>query len=183
MKIARAFPVFVNTLFCRKKPSDEQILISVLSATGLPSRSKTSMFTGFLAVGLTSVHFLVLLGDRYVGYSLDQLLVPFASVYRPLWIAFGIVAFYCLVVIALSWYIRNWIGPLAWRILHYGTYGLYLMALGHSIMCGSDTGQLWANLLYWLTFTILAGLTLWRFSDAGAKRVSEGLSPSYRYPR
>ena len=52
-------------------------------------------FTSLLGLGFAVLHVLTLLGDRYIGYSLVQVLVPFANApYRPLWVALGQVALY-----------------------------------------------------------------------------------------
>ena len=42
-------------------------------------------FVSLLAVGFTLLHMVVLLFDRYMPYSPLQILVPFLSDYRPLW--------------------------------------------------------------------------------------------------
>ena len=50
-----------------------------------------------------------------------------------------------------------------WREIHYVSFAAYLLALGHGIMAGTDTSQVWAQLLYWSTGSLVLALCLWRF--------------------
>ncbi len=103
---------------------------------------------GVLFVGL---HVSVLLLDQYVGFSLGELLVPFHSPYQPLWVGFGQVAFYLLLLTTFSFYVRKLIGQRWWRGLHYGTFALYAFALAHGILAGTDSGRLWMLMIYCTT--------------------------------
>ncbi|MDO8670718.1 MAG: hypothetical protein Q7O66_04720 [Dehalococcoidia bacterium] len=58
------------------------------------------------------------------------------------------------------------IGKTFWRNLHFATYGLIVLALGHSFMAGTDTRQTWAILLYAVTAMVVCELTLFRLLDA-----------------
>ena len=46
-------------------------------------------FISLLAIGFILLHIAVLMADRYLPYTLAQILVPFLSPYRPLWVAIG----------------------------------------------------------------------------------------------
>src|SRR5439155_11876718 len=68
---------------------------------GMPTSYEIHRFTGFLGIGFGLIHALVLLGDKYITYTLPQLLVPFlSSNYRPEWVGFGQLSFYLLLVVA-----------------------------------------------------------------------------------
>src|SRR3954453_960733 len=59
--------------------------------------------TSLLGLAFAVFHVLILLADRYIGYTLIQLLVPFATdAYRPVWVALGQVGMYALIVVTLS---------------------------------------------------------------------------------
>lgn len=118
--------------------------------------------TALVALGFTAVHMLTLLGDPYRGFTLGQVLVPFAATYRPAWTALGLFAFYLAVAVTASYYVRRRIGQRAWRALHYASYGAFVMALGHAVLSGTDTGEPWTNLLYYTTGTAVAVLTILR---------------------
>ena len=50
-------------------------------------------FISLLGIGFLFLHLGVLLFDRYLPYSIAQVLVPFLSPYRPLWVGVGGIAF------------------------------------------------------------------------------------------
>src|SRR4051812_42169861 len=117
---------------------------------GMPGSLELHRFTGLLGIGFGLVHALVLLGDKYMNYTLGQLLVPFmAGDYRAEWVGFGQLSFYLLVVVAFSWYVRDRLGVHAWRLIHMLSFALFLMVLIHGLKSGTDSGTLWASALYW----------------------------------
>ncbi|HEY2772072.1 MAG TPA: hypothetical protein VGI87_15965, partial [Solirubrobacteraceae bacterium] len=64
------------------------------------------------------VHGVTLLGDTSVRMSLAGISVPFVSGFKTFWTTTGIVAGWMLIVLALSYYARRWIGTARWRKLH-----------------------------------------------------------------
>jgi sulfoxide reductase heme-binding subunit YedZ len=90
-----------------------------------------------------AVHGLALLGDGYIKISLAGVALPFASSYKPLWTSAGIVAFWGLALLGLSYYARRRIGPARWRSLHRFTALAWLLGLVHSLGEGTDAGQTW----------------------------------------
>ncbi len=126
-------------------------------------------FTSLLGLGFVVLHIFSLLGDHYVGLTLQQLLVPFAASYQPVWLAVGTIAFYLLVIVTVSFYVRSFIGQKTWRALHFVTFAIFFMALLHGLFAGSDS-ESWAKVLYWLTAVIVTVLTIGRMWDAGAAK-------------
>ncbi len=127
-----------------------------------------------LALVYIVFHMLILLGDRYIGFSLISLLVPFATTaYRPFWVGLGQVAAYLLAMVALSSYVRRRIGTRVWRALHYTTFILFYLALAHGLLAGTDAQTPWALALYLSTGLVTYALTVYRIlisvsSRAGA---------------
>jgi sulfoxide reductase heme-binding subunit YedZ len=99
------------------------------------------------------VHGLSLLGDQYLHPSLVDVAVPFISGYQTLWTATGILAFWMLAALGLSYYARGRIGAQRWRRLHRFTALAWVLGLAHSLGEGSDAGQLW-----FLAMVAIAGL-------------------------
>ena len=64
------------------------------------------------------VHGLSLLGDGFLHPSLADVAIPFAGAYKTLWTSAGIVAFWALAALGLSYYARGRIGQQRWRKLH-----------------------------------------------------------------
>jgi sulfoxide reductase heme-binding subunit YedZ len=89
------------------------------------------------------VHGLALLGDSYMHPSLADISIPLVSSYRTLWTSSGIVAFWVLAALGLSYYARARIGVARWRALHRFTAVAWLLGLAHSLGEGSDSGATW----------------------------------------
>jgi methionine sulfoxide reductase heme-binding subunit len=89
------------------------------------------------------VHGLTLLGDGYLHPSLGDVALPLLSGYRTLWTSTGIVAFWALAVLGLSYYARGRIGAQRWRSLHRFAALAWILGLAHSLGEGTDAGQLW----------------------------------------
>jgi predicted ferric reductase len=119
---------------------------------GGPTAFDLHQYASLLGLGMALFHTLILLGDRYIGYTPVQLFVPFASLnYQPFWIGLGQVAFYLLVIVSFSFYVKRWLGRQAWRTIHGLSFALFALALLHGIFSGSDTASGWVQLLYWVS--------------------------------
>jgi len=90
-----------------------------------------------------AVHGLSLLGDAYLHPSLADLTVPFLSGYNTLWTSTGIVAFWAMLILGVSYYARTRIGVQRWRKLHRFTALAWILGLVHSLGEGTDAGQTW----------------------------------------
>ena len=89
------------------------------------------------------VHVLTLLGDNFFRPSLADLTIPFVSGYETVWTTIGIVAFWAMLALGLSYYARTKIGVQRWRALHRFTALAWVLGLAHSLGEGTDAGQLW----------------------------------------
>ncbi len=89
------------------------------------------------------VHGLTLLGDAYLHPSLGDIAIPFLSGYRTLWTSMGIVAFWALLALGLSYYARTRIGVQRWRRLHRFAALAWILGIAHSLGEGTDAGQTW----------------------------------------
>ncbi len=120
-------------------------------------------FTALLAMGFLAVHVFALLGDQYFSFGMKELLLPFASPYRPLWTTLGVLSLYAAVVVTFSFYVRQRIGMKAWRAIHYTSIAVFVGALIHGIKAGADITAPWMQGVYLATGMAAAGLFLWRF--------------------
>ncbi|HXP36531.1 MAG TPA: hypothetical protein VN817_02090 [Solirubrobacteraceae bacterium] len=89
------------------------------------------------------VHVLTLLGDGFLNLGAAELTIPFVSGYETLWTTIGIVAFWAMLALGLSYYARAKIGVQRWRVLHRFTALAWLLGLAHSLGEGTDAGQAW----------------------------------------
>jgi sulfoxide reductase heme-binding subunit YedZ len=90
-----------------------------------------------------AVHGLTLLGDGFLNPSLADISVPFASGYMTFWTTMGIVSFWALLALGLSYYARARIGVQRWRMLHRFTALAWILGIAHSLGEGTDAGQVW----------------------------------------
>lgn len=109
-----------------------------------------------------AIHVTMMLLDPFAGFSVTDLLVPFASSYRPLWLSLGIVAAELALAIGASVWVREWIGYRTWHILHGLAYPIFVASLLHGIGTGTDSGTLWAILLYGGSAFAVIAATVWR---------------------
>lgn len=105
-------------------------------------------FISLLAIGFILVHMLSLVFDRYLPYSAAQLLIPGLSAYRPIWVAVGIVAFYLIMLVTVTFYLRGKIGMKAFRGIHVLSLVAYLGSTIHGLMAGTDASLFFVQILY-----------------------------------
>ena len=126
-------------------------------------------FIALLALCFTLLHVFIVLPDDFIGFSLPELLLPFASAYRPFYMALGMVSLYLLALTILSFYLRPLVPYSLWRYLHYGTFGVFSLALAHGLGSGTDTHLAWAQALYGLSGGIVLLLLVRRAWKGGAR--------------
>src|SRR5574338_728113 len=63
-----------------------------------------------LGLAFIAVHVAVLALDKFLPYSLWQILIPFLSPYRPLWVGIGVLAFYLTFLVTITFYLKAKIG-------------------------------------------------------------------------
>jgi predicted ferric reductase len=130
---------------------------------GLAKTNDLHQYVSLLGLAFGLFHGLILVGDQYMNLKVFQIFVPFSiSVYRPIEVGIGQVAFYVWAIVLFSFYVRKRIGSKVWRAIHYLSYLTLLGALVHGLLSGTDTGVLATNLFYWITGGILLFLTVYR---------------------
>ncbi len=125
-----------------------------------------------LAVGAilaTIIHLFALSVDEFIEFGWRELFVPGASSFEPLWVTFGIVAFYGMVLVSASFYVRKHIGQKAWRLIHFSTFGIFLAAVLHGLMAGTDSSNQYVQWLYIGPTATVVALTSVRVVSGGTK--------------
>jgi methionine sulfoxide reductase heme-binding subunit len=113
-------------------------------------------FCATVGLALLAGHLALLFVDEFVPFSAVDLLVPGASDFRPLPVAFGVVAMYAAVTAAVSSWIRRRLTPLLWRRLHLLAVPAFTLALVHGVFAGTDTQRPWM----WWGYLVTGGLVL-----------------------
>ncbi len=116
-------------------------------------------FTSLLALGFVGLHVIVLLGDQYLPYTLTQILLPFLSPYRPVWVGIGVLAFYLMLLVTATFYLRSRIGMRTFRLIHLASFAAYLGVTLHGFFSGTDSALPMMQVLYAGTFLAVVALT------------------------
>jgi predicted ferric reductase len=120
-------------------------------------------FVSLLGLGFAGFHALVLLGDRFIGYKLFEILLPFASSgYKPFWVGLGQIGLYVWAIVSLSFYVRRGLGSRAWKLIHYASFFNFTVALMHGLTSGTDSSTPWAQAVYWVFAGSVLFLTIYR---------------------
>ena len=119
---------------------------------GAPAAFAIHEYVSLLGLAFAVFHAIIILGDKFIGFTLLQLLIPFSTTsYRPLWVGLGQIGLYTWALVDLSFYIRPAIGQKTWRWLHYASFGMYVLGMFHGIFSGTDSSLLWAQQYYWFS--------------------------------
>jgi hypothetical protein len=162
-------------------------LSSSLRSTRWPRFATTDLhrFVTLLTLVFIGVHVAMAMLDRFISFSLVEVLVPFTSHYRPLWMGLGIVSAYLAAAVWASSWLQRRIGYAWWRRLHFATFAVYAGAAAHGLGSGSDTGWAWSRAIYVASFVIVGGLLIRRLParDRAAParpNARPGVEPAHR---
>lgn len=125
-------------------------------------RNLTLIGLGFLAVHIVST-----LLDSYAPVAVVDVVVPFGSAYRPVWLGLGTLAFDTLLVLTVTSLLRARIGFRRWKALHWIAYACWATALVHALGTGSDTKASAFLLLAGVCCAIALAAVGWRLAEAG----------------
>ena len=122
--------------------------------------SELHNFVTLLSLAFTIIHVLAVWLDPFTAFGWTEIFIPFASHYRPIWMAFGIVALYLGLALAASVWLRPYLGYEWWRRLHVLTLAVFALVTVHGLTTGSDTQTFWAVMVYSVSGLLVAAL-LW----------------------
>jgi len=116
-------------------------------------------FISLLSIGFLALHLTILLIDSYAPFSVAQILVPFLSTYRPLWVTVGILTLYLVLLVTVTFYIRDRIGQATFRAIHVLSLLAFVGAALHGMLSGTDTPLTLVKWMYAGTFLSVVFLT------------------------
>jgi sulfoxide reductase heme-binding subunit YedZ len=135
------------------------ILLTVVVVLGIVTRARGSLgaLTGhsrlvvvalhrsasLLAVAFLGIHITTLMFDPYAQLKLIDLVMPFTSSYRPLFVGLGALALDLMAALVITSLLRNRIGRRVWRAVHWLAYAMWPVALLHGIGSGTDRSRSW----------------------------------------
>ena len=132
---------------------------SVLIGAGMSTRKVRSFNRSLVAHRLTAgvgmllaiAHVAAILLDHFVDIGVMEVLIPFASVWRPGPVAWGSFALYLLVVVEVTSLLRRKLPFLRWRRLHIQSYVLFGAMTIHFFSAGTTVNR-------WVPRPVLIGL-------------------------
>jgi methionine sulfoxide reductase heme-binding subunit len=126
-------------------------------------------FLSTVGLVLLGVHIGGLLLDSYVHFGPREILVPGASTYRPVAVAFGVIAMYAIVVVLVSSWMRRHYSAKLWRRLHLFAVPAFVLSMVHGIFAGADASRRWMYLIYVITACIVVFLLILRGLTVGLR--------------
>jgi predicted ferric reductase len=122
-------------------------------------------YLGTLTLVFTAVHLAALVADNYVHFGASEILIPMASRWRPGAVAWGIVAFYLLIAVQVTSWLKRYLPRKLWHGIHLMSLPLFVVGTVHGFQAGADKKHLFvqwgaltgsALVLFLLTFRTLA---------------------------
>jgi hypothetical protein len=134
-------------------------------------------FLGAAGVVFTVVHVITILLDSYVHFGLAEVLVPLATAWHPVAVAWGIVATYLLVAVEATSLLRKRLSHRIWKWTHMSSFPLFVLMTVHGLSAGTDR----SNPIYWgataAVTALVVALAIVRGVQASAS------SPTAGHPR
>lgn len=126
-----------------------------------------------------AVHGVALFLDPWLKASAAQILIPFASPYRPLAVALGQIAAYGFLVLGPTYYVRKRLGATGWKRAHRFVAAFWGLAIVHALTSGTDASTTWF-LASTLPVLVAAGvLVAGRYTGVS----TSGAAPASAQPR
>ena len=131
---------------------------------GLPRFAVTGLHRNLslIAVVFVAVHVVTAVADSYVSISLAAAVIPFVSSYEPFWLGLGAVSLDLLAAVIVTSLVRSRIPRRAWRMVHWLSYGMYPVAVVHSIGSSTDLQSGWRLAVTVSCVAAVAGAAVFR---------------------
>ena len=124
-------------------------------------------YLGGLCVLFVLAHMGALMADSYVDFGPSDVLVPGASAWKPLPVAWGIVAFYLLLAVELTSLLMDRIPKRTWKAIHFLSYAVYVLATVHFLVAGTDATNAPVRIVAIASAGAIAFFTLYRAIGPG----------------
>lgn len=141
------------------------VLIGVVLSTKLVSRRgapawllSLHRFLGALSVVFTAMHVAGLVADNWVHFGWAEVLVPFTSRWRPVAVAWGVIAFHLLVAVEVTSLLMGRLPRRWWKAVHSTAFVLFVLSGVHGFAAGADAGNRavqWSGLVIASLFTFV----------------------------
>jgi Ferric reductase like transmembrane component len=117
-----------------------------------------------LALVFTVIHIATTLADTYAPVRVQDVVIPFISAYRPLWLGLGAIAFDLVLALTMTSLLRTRMRYRTWLLVHWASYLCWPVAVLHGLGTGSDTPVRWVLALTLACVGLIVVLTAWRLA-------------------
>lgn len=128
---------------------------------------------GGMAMAFTGIHGVGLLLDTTVDFSLVDVLVPFAAPWRPLAVAWGIVAMYLMAAVGITAWARRHLPKGTWLKAHRLSALTYVLATAHLLTAGTDVANTALQASAIASMFVVAALLFTRLWTSHSKTVGD----------
>ncbi|HSS92666.1 MAG TPA: ferric reductase [Candidatus Dormibacteraeota bacterium] len=146
------------------------VVLGVLSSlrfqsAGWPRFLTTSLHRNLALMTLVflGLHIVTAVVDPFTHLGWLTAVVPFSSYYRTLWLGLGTIAFELLAAIVVTSLLRNVIGQVAWRLIHWLAYASWPVAVIHGFGTGTDALSAWFMVVSLVCIGAVCTAVVYRF--------------------
>ncbi len=140
---------------------------------------------GALSVLFVLTHVVALIADNWVHFDIVDVVVPFASEWKPWQVALGVYAMWGLVIVEVTSLAMKRLPKRVWRGIHFTSYLTFLLTSLHGTFAGTDsTNKMYVATTVVTTATLVAAV-LYRIitrSDGRDGRSRRTKSPAGSVP-
>ena len=115
-----------------------------------------------LSVVFVGVHVTSAILDPFANLGVTAAVIPFASSYRPEWVAMGVISVYLTIAMIVTSLLRERLGERAWRLVHWLAYAAWPLAVVHSMGSGSDAFAPWMMAIEAVCIGAVSLALIWR---------------------
>ena len=156
------------------------LLLSLQTVPPKYRATVTNIHNTLAVTGLmfTLLHLAALLSDKHMDFSLADVVIPFWSSYQTMGTTLGIMACYVMAIMTLTAIpaIMKKLGYKLWRSIHSLAFLGFWIALYHSVVLGTDSGNVVVATSYAFTGIIVVSLSFLRI-----KKSLQGRSSHYAH--
>jgi hypothetical protein len=115
-----------------------------------------------LVIVFLGIHIVTAISDSFAPIGWLDVVVPFHSPYRPLWLGLGALAVDLLVALTITSLLRGRIGHRAWRAVHWSAYACWPLAFLHGLGTGTDSRVRWSLFVSLACLAVVVAAVAWR---------------------
>ncbi len=95
-------------------------------------------YQGAVCLSMIALHISALVADSFSHFTLAGVFIPFSSSWKPLAVAWGIVAMYLMLTVEVTSLLRKRLSEKVWHTIHLSSLVSYLLSTAHFFQAGTD---------------------------------------------